>query len=564
MQWVDDINSLDFYNAPPPPIPCYCDIIVYPSDLVLQGMFNPNSGSFTYEIYTMTVNGLTEIEDVTSNFEIYYFSVPNIGQSAFNARLTHFADSMCTNPCYVLRVRIFQGSTQVFEKYTHTYCQTSCCDIAGGITIQQEGLQVTSDPVTPVSPSNPKISDCGDRIITLTTAGYCYDYFTGDYYGTPTVILDGAPKFSYYKFTNLKGRFVQRPREITREYSYNCRLQRVESQKQYLFEGFEYFPAWKMNEIEGMLHGSEIYIDGTRYEFNGGTPFQLLKIPRCYEMFKLNVTLNDCTLRQTLGCGVPCETLNYDGNMQMFVIPSTYEDGNSFYDESGNFISDDYEELLNYIRNLNGITDVTDLTPPSGFGCDVFAAFSYSGTAYLPTSIYVNTFQQSTRIYSVVLGSADDICGQVGTSCSMPVIGTIVIEDNLCDAPVIGTITVEDDPVDTVTIYGYGDWALDGSEDVTVNGAGYVTMHFIVDNPLLVEDPDNPDVPVYAAYQQIATLGSGGVPSTQLIFNDVNSPLLANQTVIINTNGTIYFEGYVNSSTELQSSITVDLNYYLS
>src|SRR5690606_41240905 len=35
--------------------------------------------------------------------------------------------------------------------------------------------------------------------------------------------------FAYTKVTSIRGRFVQRPREIVRQISYNCKLQRSES-----------------------------------------------------------------------------------------------------------------------------------------------------------------------------------------------------------------------------------------------------------------------------------------------------------------------------------------------
>lgn len=556
MVWLDNILDLQFYNPPPGNLPCYCEQIIFPYTMVLQGSWVPLSGDLIFYAETRSPDGLIFYEDVTANFEVYFFQFN--GLNYFNARLKYFADSMCVNPCYILRVAIFQDIYTVFNKYTERYCQTTCCDLATGIDITQDGL-VAPTPSNPVLTNYTKVNDCGDVIITLTSTSDCYDNFTGDFYGIPTNILSGSATFSFYKFTNMKGRLVPKPRELTRQYSFNCNIQKVETKRVYLLEAYEYFPAWKVNEIEGQLLSKEIYVEGRRFEYAGGVAFK--QLTQCAELFKLETTLEDCTVRQIYGCGVPCGTNNnYDGAMAMFVIPSSYADGN-FYDETGVVIATDYEGLLDYIRNMDGMYEVTDLTPPSGFGCDVFAAFSFSGNGYLPGSIFFDNYQQGNRVYSVVLSSSDDICGQVGTECAAPVLGSVTVTTFLCDEPVIGTIVITEITPTAVGIEGTLDWALDGSEDVQLFADNTVDMHFKVGNPSIPEDPDYPGVPVYITYQHIATVGSGGRPQLQLILNEDNAGLPSGVTLTINTNGSIYYDGYATESNATQSNIEIDIIY---
>src|SRR5690606_5402149 len=107
---------------------------------------------------------------------------------------------------------------------------------------------------------------CGEKLVRLISRFPCYDAFTGEYYAIPDDVIGGSADFAYTKVTSIRGRFVQRPREIVRQISYNCKLQRSESARQFLLEGYDIFPAWKMDEIEGQLHAPYLWVE-TEYQY---------------------------------------------------------------------------------------------------------------------------------------------------------------------------------------------------------------------------------------------------------------------------------------------------------
>jgi hypothetical protein len=566
MTWIDTINQLQYYHQPKG-VPCYCDIIVFPSDLMLQGAFGAGSGSYTITIELMKADGTLVYENITSYFE-YHFAVNQFTQQHFfNARLKAFATSMCTHACYILHVKVMDGSAVVFDKYTERYCQSSCCDLARDIDIRQDGILIggmlaggggtTTTETATTTPINPKLTECGDALITLRTKFDCFDKFTGTYYGRPKDVLSGMASFTYQVITNMRGRIVRRPREVKREYSYNCRLQRVESTATYLLEGFEYFPPWKMQELEAQLHATEIYVDDVRYEYAGDVPMQ--QIHDCVEIFKLETLLNDCTIRQVFGCGNDCEPeANFDGAQKMFVIPDGYE-GQGFYSESKQLIASSYDELLNYFRNLNGITAVNDISITT-LDCMVYKAFSLSGTAYVPTSFYYDKASSGNRVFGTVLPSLEDICAQFGNICVKPVIAgdDIVIAEQVCAAPVLDTATITEMEESDIAVNAYGDWTI--TEPDTTAGVynNQVRLSLYVSNALLPEDPSAPGEPLLIEGAIIAVIGASGRPRSFAILNEHNSNMPEGSVLHIDINGLVRYYGYTTTTGATGSTIELD------
>jgi hypothetical protein len=505
-------------------------------------------------------------EKATSYFE-YYFAVNQFtGQHFFNARLKAFAPSMCTHACYILHAKVMDGSTVVFDKYTERYCQSSCCDLARDIDIRQDGILIggmvtggegTTTETATTTPVNPKLTECGDALITLRTKFDCFDKFTGTYYGKPKGVLSGSASFTYQVITNMRGRIVRRPREVKREYSYNCRLQRVESTATYQLEGFEYFPPWKMQEIEAQLHATEIYVEDIRYEYAGDTPFA--QIHNCVEIFKLATTLNDCPIRQVFGCSNDCEPEeNFDGAQKMFVIPDGYE-GQGFYNESKQLIASNYDELLNYFRNLNGMTAVNDINIAS-LDCTVYKAFSLSGAAYVPTSFYHDNPTAGNRVYGTVLPSLQDICAQFGNTCVKPAINTdlIVMTIQVCAAPALGDAAIAAMAGDDIPFNGYGDWSITEPETNASVYNNQVTMNLHVSNALLPENPAEPGEPVLVNGHILAVIGAYGRPTDFVVLSESNSNMPAGSVLYIDNSGLIRYYGFSTTSDSGGSTIELD------
>lgn len=560
MTWFDNIKDLQYYHQPKD-VPCYCEAVAYPFDLYLQGHIPNGSRNYTLNIYVYSADGLTQYENATSYFQYYFGAVPGGNTHFFNARLKSFSPAMCAHECYILRAQVVQSNgVFVFDKYTERYCQNNCCNVAANITFEQAGFApmvttnegndpaaVTQGGDVVVAGSNPTLyiptGNCGEQLIRIISKFDCIDNFTGDFYGTPGDIISGSADFEYRKITTMRGRIVRRPREISREMSYNCKLQRAESTAQYLLEGFEFLPPWKMYEIEGQLHANRIFIDdfsGVReYRYPGGTPMK--QVSKCFELFKLEATLEDCTQRQVFGCAPGCITnVNFDGSDKLFAIPASYS-GGGFYNSNRELIAADYDGLLDYFRTRTGATGVNDVDTGS-MNCSAYKVVGVSSTGQIDTHIYYDGPVANNKVYGVVAGNINDMCSYLPAICAVPAPGTVSIAVAVCAVPVNGTVSVTTLDTDEVNITGFGNWVADeGATTGTVyNNEVSINLHVV--NSTLTEDPDAPDDDVILL-AQVAVVGSHGRPSAMAVLNSNNNPLPEGVTITIDNHGAVMYYG---------------------
>lgn len=587
MTWLDSIYDLQYYNQPKG-VPCYCETVAFPSDLQLQGALLPDGASYTLTIYVYSADGQTMYENATTYFDTYIGKVSATNHYFFNARLKSYAASMCTHACYILRAVVtaqFSGQTKtIFDKYTERYCQTSCCDVAKNITIAQagflsggsvislgdgndprmtggnpDGKAIPGDP-TSSAPSQPKAeSACGEPVLRLISQFDCLDSFTGIYYGKPDVVLSGSASFSYVKVSTFKGRVKRKPRQIERTLSYNCKLQKVESTQEFILEGFEFFPPWKMMEIESQLHAPYIYLDDnttTRgYQFAGEDAF--VQVNKCFELFKLEATLQYCTQSQIFGCGEDCgaTSLNYDGSNALFVIPGAYQ-GNGFYNESKQYIAHDYSGLLDYMRTRNGITDVLE-TDISSLDTQLYKVFGVKGRAYIPTAIYYDAPIAKNKVYAEQISDEELLKLKDTPFCVRPIVGSLSIEEVSCTPPVAGSWSVSELEAEELMITGYGEWVLDEAHTSARLYNGQVTLSIKVTNTVFTQYIDDEAVEILNAV--IGYISYKGRPKTYAMMNnDNNTGLPAYAQLTINSNGEIRYTGETTSA-DWESS-TIELN----
>lgn len=544
--WVDDISQLDYYNSNG--FACFCEEVTQANDLILQGSFAPQGADLSISILLYSPDGLEEYEPLNTYFNVYYGVNPDTGQWLFNAQLKEFSPQMCLRKCWIIRVLVFgAGDALVFDKYTQRYCKSDCCQAPGDIDISEANTiyNPTTQPPVPAS-SIPLVAGCQKQpLIRIVSVFDCYDKFSGTYYGIPPVILSGAASFPYVKVSTIKGRVVRRPKEITRETSYNCRLQRSESANQYLVEGFDLLPAWKMAEIENQLHANEIWIDQfpeiKQYQFAGGVAFKKPNGAReCDEIFKMFVTLEDCIVRQVFGCPEPCPgTPGAAGFSAFFVIGDNYQDGSPLYSDGRQLIGTSIQDLLDWIRTQPSVTDV-QLLAPSPAECSFTAIIGISGNNP-PQSIYLNTPSPANRVFNVNIDSVEDICSFVPViTCKAPEIGTISFAPVDCDAPVFGTISIETVTPDAVGIYPYGNWVIDTGESAAYVSNGAVSISLKVTNddyaPIPGEEVD-------FSGEVIAVLGPEARPGITISLTSVNSSLPPDWLIVITPAGLVQFTG---------------------
>ena len=562
--WFNSIGQLPFYQAGQP---CYCEPLAIPNDMILQGSFPPVNSILGFAAVLQSPDGLTTYETITSYIDIYYFELN--GLYYFNARLKRFSPKMCIEKCWIIEFIVYTDTLgTAFDKYTQRYCTASCCETAAGVTFTQDGVIEDDDLTLPTTPTNSLFTDdCGDKLVRLITRYPCFDNFSGDYYGTPTNIIGAFPaSFALTKVTSLRGRFVRRPREITRQISYNCKLQRAESARQYLLESYDIFPDWKMIEIENQLHAPYIWVEDENsykeYQFTGGVVFGKPDGARdCTEFFQLSANISDCIIRQTFGCEEPCSTSYYGGYNSFFIIPSGYTEGN-VYDGNKTLIASDINSLVDWLRAQEGITDVEIIASNSGSpvvspaispiscGYDyVIGIKAENQFVYIPTSLYFNKAIAANKIYSVTFDEVSEICDLIApVLCATPVLDYYTLAPVDCATPVLDYYTLEPVIAETVDIIQYipdnWDFVMSGSPAIAEDTSATVFNSQVVFSIKVRNDAyPMPDDEFLFSQTRIGVLGSNGRPQNIVTLNSENSDLAPDQFIIIDAQGIIYYSG---------------------
>lgn len=152
MVWIDNISDLSYYNTLPG-MPCYCDPLIYPEDLILQaflgGSYDVIPSNVTVKIEVYSSDGTTLYEDATSYFNWVVIASPS-GNKYLNLQLgNNFSPAMYSHGSWILKVSV-SGSVSgslgsihynVFEKFTEQYCSPCCPTQPGDITISDTDTQ---------------------------------------------------------------------------------------------------------------------------------------------------------------------------------------------------------------------------------------------------------------------------------------------------------------------------------------------------------------------------------------------------------------------------------------
>lgn len=585
MVWIADINDLQYYNLPVG-ADCYCETILKPSDMMLQGYLDFNgNGSYTVDIDVLSADGTILIANVTSSFNIYTARSPYNNRDFFVAKLNGFPDAMCNNPCFILKVTVTSGGTTYFLYYTERYCTPDCCLTVNDVTGGQDGLMspiyisptgnvypflmphgiiqppkpfpnpdppiIDPDPQPPVLPSDPD-GDCGKVYMQLVTWSDCYNAFSRRFYQAGTT-WDGTP-IQFKNITNLTGRIVLEPGEFVREYSLNCRLQRVQMQRNFTFEGFELFPAWKMSELTDGFTDQYIYLDGVRYEMLEGAAFERVQLPNeCIPVYRLKCTFVECNIRQIHGCGDSC-----DSTLKGLILPYALQEDGAYYTENRQLIGTTCEDLANYYRSQQGVVEVTILDP-GDYDCDFSCGLQIETlrNAYVPTSIYVNTPSPANRVFTLSQAQLEDLCGTITPVCAPATIGTIEISTPVCEVPAIGTIELFTCTAMDVSIEGFGTWVQEVSGNDCSVACGTVVANINVTSSAYTYAGGDDPFPVISG-DVISYIAESGRPSiARALTNEENGSIPVGASVVINTNGYITYGGEPTSADGSGSTITL-------
>lgn len=286
-------------------------------------------------------------------------------------------------------------------------------------------------------------ADCGKPVINLKGGGSCSNGFVYTGGGSVSAGSDDVEPFEYNYNINILGNVTRLPRKIERSISFNCTTQKATSARLYKIEGWQIFPLWKMNEIEELLSSKEIYIDDVKVVFRGDAVFE--KVGRsCFNMYKLEFTVEECPVRQIYGCGDDCNLVQYVFAFRQSMI-TTLSDG-TFDTTTDNGVLVNSSILENFLRTRPNVTNVQNVTAyPDivALNSDIVVAYKVEGiNPILPSYFHIGNRTSRARVFPILRPLGTSVASGLalaGVCDNINVSGVITATLQTCDALVVGT-----------------------------------------------------------------------------------------------------------------------------
>ncbi len=443
---VNNLSQLQQYNLAYKQ-DLYFQPIVLPADISLQG-FLPKQiqNNYSIEVQLTSYDGDEYIADITGSFKVL-FAVSSNNQNYFNIQLKEFPSIFDDVELFTLKIIVRNAGFLLFSKITEPYrklktskmCYAVIDDFAmmiiskaGYIKINNEtfqfgqGLQDSGFEIDYNEGNYYLYVDCLDTVqvgycykgddvkidisliateflqengcqlplIKLSATYNCFDNVKGAYYGDPKTLLNYSGNDQTLIHQNsfyISGQLQLQPAEIKRNITFLGKPQRVENIEKVSVFGLEIFPDWKMREIESILSGRRIFVDGIEYIHRGAKAFTRDEVQGSNSwIFKTEFEnapkINDFT------CIEDCIT-----NCYYFVITSGTKD-QDYYREDKSKIGDTYQELFDYFNSLNDVISVTDINVAT-VGCHVTAVLKIDSFGYVPSFIYYKMPLNEYRIF---------------------------------------------------------------------------------------------------------------------------------------------------------------------
>lgn len=255
--------------------------------------------------------------------------------------------------------------------------------------------------------NNENLNDCGKAVFTLIgDNGGESNLFT--HYERAQDPMSTAPDLKKVDKIYIEGCIIRNPRDITRQISQNCRLQKVSSLVTYQLQGSNVYTPEKVDEIERIFHSKTLTLNGIDIQFEGGQVFEDLgeDFPN---QFKLNVTISECMKWQIFGCGDENTTTERVevGPEITYAIPAR-QVSSVYFNDNGLKVADSYEGLLNYYRGQENVTAVTDIDiEEAQTDVNFSKIFKVAYFKESPDPFYYDKFSPSNKVYGLKLSSPD-------------------------------------------------------------------------------------------------------------------------------------------------------------
>ncbi len=228
--------------------------------------------------YWDIVNLSATVIPQTIDWQQYYGTVNGDEINTIVLKVTFDTDFCATasaaNKCFRLQLNIyddeFPGGTMLYimrsNLFTCTFCQTT-------VTIQ----------------SSYSITDC-----------------LGNYYNNGRIAQDiglqgNGDEATFSNSKRIYATLKKLPSKISLSSNSNCYLYKSEIIEAYELQGTKLYPPYVARQIENIMLGRNLTINGEQYQLRGDSIFQLVK-EQGMSMFKLNAQLEKCPCEVVFDC----------------------------------------------------------------------------------------------------------------------------------------------------------------------------------------------------------------------------------------------------------------------
>jgi hypothetical protein len=234
-----------------------------------------------------------------------------------------------------------------------------------------------------------------------------------------------------------------------------------------------------------------------------------------------------------------------------------------YYDDKKRLIATTVDQLVTYFRSLPGVTLAKNM--PFALECPMPALIQVSGSAALPKFIYKNGLAPANRIYPALmqansLSNINSLCNGVnnGNLYQAPEVGVPQSKCISVQAPEVGVPQSANYNVYVLSITGQNNWVMNPTYTSAVNNEGVVSLNFSCTNT----NYHGNNVP-FLSNVEVGVVSSEGIPVTPITISSLTNPNLpANSSLLIDTEGRIYYTGLATEVNGTESTLEITgINY---
>ncbi|WP_346318190.1 hypothetical protein [Chitinophaga sp. YIM B06452] len=136
-------------------------------------------------------------------------------------------------------------------------------------------------------------------------------------------IQDEAAEYSEVRFryfARLYADLIPLSGEITRTIALNNKVQRTERIKRYQLAGYVPMPSWQKEELETILMGAKVFLNGRELVFTTGRPFESIAVTGM-SFWLLKAELQEVLERKEYSCEVVCLTCLKPTGLSFEILP---------------------------------------------------------------------------------------------------------------------------------------------------------------------------------------------------------------------------------------------------